>query len=77
MGKRTYDWLIDQKLEEFPYKNKECYVFTRTSHEDTEDVKFVNEDIRQFVEKLQKKEGKSIWIVGEENCYFTSSRKSL
>ncbi|WP_404427014.1 dihydrofolate reductase family protein [Ureibacillus chungkukjangi] len=77
MGKRTYDWLIDQKLEEFPYKNKECYVFTRTSHEDTEDVKFVNEDIRQFVEKLQKKEGKSIWIVGGGELLFYFIKEKL
>ena len=31
MGKRTYDWVMEQEIEEFPYKNKECYVFTRSS----------------------------------------------
>ena len=30
MGKRTYDWVLNQDLKEFPYKNKECYVFTRS-----------------------------------------------
>lgn len=49
--KRTYDWVMKQEIEEFPYKNKECYVFTRSSIEDTEDVKFVNEEVTQFVDK--------------------------
>ncbi|KGR74386.1 dihydrofolate reductase family protein [Ureibacillus sinduriensis] len=64
MGKRTYDWLINQGLEEFPYKNKVCYVYTRSCLEDTENVKFVNGDVKEFVEKLKRKNGKNIWLVG-------------
>ena len=64
MGKRTYDWVMKQEIEEFPYKNKECYVFTRSSIEDTENVKFVNEDVTSFVHKLKDQEGENIWIVG-------------
>ena len=30
MGRRTYDWVIENLQEEFPYKNKPCYVFSRT-----------------------------------------------
>lgn len=64
MGKRTYDWIMKQDIQEFPYKNKECYVFTRSSAEDTEDVRFVNEDVTNFVHKLKDQEGKNLWIVG-------------
>ncbi|QCR33078.1 dihydrofolate reductase family protein [Lysinibacillus sp. SGAir0095] len=64
MGKRTYDWLMEQDLEEFPYKNKECYVFTRSTLKNTEDVIFVNEDVTKFAEKRMNQDGKSIWIVG-------------
>src|SRR5690625_223157 len=64
MGKRTYDWVMKQEMEEFPYKNKECYVFTRSSYEDTENVKFVNDDINNFVNKLKNKDGNNIWVVG-------------
>ncbi|WP_404451912.1 dihydrofolate reductase family protein [Virgibacillus necropolis] len=64
LGKRTYDWVMKQDIEEFPYKNKECYVFTRSSIEDTEDVKFVNDDVNEFVDKLKSQDGKNIWIVG-------------
>ncbi len=63
MGKRTYDWII-KEIEDFPYKTKECYVYTRSSYQDTENVKFINEDIHHFVNNLRKKEGNNIWLVG-------------
>lgn len=64
MGKRTYDWVMKQDIKEFPYKNKDSYVFTRSAIEDTENVRFVNNDVTDFVHKLKGKEGKNIWIVG-------------
>lgn len=64
MGKRTYDWVIKHIKGEFPYQNKECYVFTRSSLPDTEHVTFINEDIHQFVNKLKNQDGQNIWIVG-------------
>ncbi|WP_163581414.1 dihydrofolate reductase family protein [Gracilibacillus saliphilus] len=64
MGKRTYDWVMKQDLDEFPYKDKECYVFTRSVYEDTENVQFINEDITKFIHKLQNKNGNNIWLVG-------------
>ncbi|MDW0114639.1 dihydrofolate reductase family protein [Sporosarcina saromensis] len=64
MGKRTYDWVMNQEITEFPYKNKDCYVFTRSSVEDTENVRFINEDVTDFVQTLKAEEGKNIWIVG-------------
>ena len=64
MGKRTFDWVMNQDLKEFPYKNKECYVFTRSLTENTEVVKFVNGDVTNFVNKLKSQDGKNIWIVG-------------
>lgn len=64
LGKKTYDWLMRQNLKEFPYQSKQCYVFTRSSIEDTKDVKFVNEDVSKFVNKFKSQDGKKIWIVG-------------
>ncbi|OIJ21678.1 hypothetical protein BKP45_02860 [Anaerobacillus alkalidiazotrophicus] len=64
MGKKTYDWIMKHKASEFPYKNKGCYVFTRSIMDDTEDVRFINEDIVSFTNKIKNKEGKNIWIVG-------------
>ncbi|WP_337019843.1 dihydrofolate reductase family protein [Oceanobacillus massiliensis] len=64
LGKRTYDWIMNHQEGEFPYKDKECFVFTRSSFDETEDVKFVHEDIVEFTDNLKKKKGKNIWLVG-------------
>ncbi|SFQ39074.1 dihydrofolate reductase family protein [Salibacterium halotolerans] len=64
MGKRTYDWVMKQDFKEFPYKNKECYVFTSSPHENTGNVQFVHDDINNFVNKLKINNGKNIWVVG-------------
>lgn len=64
MGRKTYDWIKNHLTGEFPYQNKECYVFSRSENENNNDIKFVNEDIVNFTNKLKNEEGKSIWIVG-------------
>ena len=64
MGKKTYDWIKRHETGEFLYINKECYVFTRSSIEDTEEVKFINDDIVSVTNKLKDQEGRNIWIVG-------------
>ena len=55
---------MKQEIEEFPYKNKDCYVFTRSSYKDTDNVTFVNDDINNYVNKLRNKAGRNIWVVG-------------
>lgn len=77
LGKRTYDWIMDQENGEFPYKNKNCYVFTNSSIEDTEYVKFVNEDVTKFADKLKREEGKSIWIVGGGELLYSFMKEKL
>ena len=64
MGKRTYDWIMNQDLKEFPYVNKDCYVFTRSVVEDTENVKFVSGNLPALIDELKSQEGKNIWLVG-------------
>jgi dihydrofolate reductase len=64
IGRRTYDWIMKHENGDFPYRNKECYVFSRTGIEDNTNVNSVNEDIVRFTNKLKNEEGKNIWIVG-------------
>jgi len=64
IGRKTYDWIMKHEPGEHPYKNKKCYVFTRSPVEDTKDVTFVNEELISFTNKLKKEKGKNIWIVG-------------
>ncbi|MDG5471468.1 dihydrofolate reductase family protein [Jeotgalibacillus sp. ET6] len=67
MGKRTYDWVMQQENGAFPYPDKQCYVFSNAQNEDTEYVRFINGDIRHFITDLKKEEGKDIWVVGGGN----------
>ena len=64
MGRRTYDWLLEQELESFPYEGKESYVFSRTVNEDNENVKFFRGDVLDFTNQLKNREGKNIWVMG-------------
>jgi dihydrofolate reductase len=77
MGKRTYDWIMKHEKGQFPYKNKDCYVFSRSQLEDTADVKFVNEDIVDFANSLKKEEGKNIWVVGGGELLHTFLKEDL
>ena len=63
MGRTTYDWIMEHE-DVFQYKDKECYVFSRTQKEDTEYVSFVNKDVVSFTKELKSKSGKNIWIMG-------------
>ena len=62
MGKSTYDQVLT--FGEYPYKDSKGYVYTRKEIEDTEYVKFTNENPRELISKLKEKPGKNIWIVG-------------
>lgn len=64
MGRSTYEQILILSPEEFPYKGKECYVFSHTLTGSNEHVNFINEDIVGFTKSLKEQEGKRIWIVG-------------
>lgn len=44
MGRKTYDQILIG-TSEFPYKGKQCYVFSRLSTESNDFVDFIREDI--------------------------------
>lgn len=64
LGRRTYDWIMEHEKGDFPYKNKECYVFSNTYKGQNEYVEFVSEDVKDFINRIKKEQGKKIWIVG-------------
>jgi dihydrofolate reductase len=65
MGRRTYEEILVLEPGNFPYKNKECFVFTsKSAMKDNEDVTFIDIEVGPFVEGLKKQEGNNIWIVG-------------
>ncbi len=64
MGRKTYEQILHLEEGNFPYKNKKCYVFSRSNTPSNENVEFVNEDVKQFINRLKNEEGLDIWLVG-------------
>ncbi|WMJ87547.1 dihydrofolate reductase family protein [Anaerocolumna sp. MB42-C2] len=64
LGRRTYDWILDHEGDNFPYKNKQCYVFSKTKQGKDKNVEYINVNITEFVKNLKQTDGKDIWIVG-------------
>ncbi|QHQ62863.1 dihydrofolate reductase [Anaerocolumna sedimenticola] len=64
LGRRTYDWILNNESDNFPYKNKQCYVFSKTMFGIDKNVEFINGNVIDFTKKLKQMDGKNIWIVG-------------
>ena len=77
LGRITYDWIMEHEKNEFPYKDKECYVFSKERRSHTEFVTFIHTDINEFIDKLKNKSGKNIWIVGGGELLKTFIAKKL
>lgn len=76
MGRRTYDWIMEQEHGRFPYVGKECYVYTTQTLTDTEHVKFTSLSPDELIAGL-KTEGKKIWIVGGSQIIDLVRQKNL
>jgi dihydrofolate reductase len=63
MGNKTYQH-TKILADEFPYKGKTCYVFSRQKQPNDENVQFINEDLSEFIKKVKEQPGSNIWIVG-------------
>ena len=64
MGRRTYDWIMENEKGEFPYKDKKCYVFSKSKKGKNENVEFINQDVVEFTNELKRQDGGNIWLVG-------------
>lgn len=61
MGNTTYKQVLS--FGEFPYRGKDCFVFTRNKEKHTdENVTFVSKNAKDFISQLR--ENKNIWLVG-------------
>ncbi|MCD5323360.1 MULTISPECIES: dihydrofolate reductase family protein [Pontibacillus] len=63
MGRKTYEHVLEL-VDEFPYKDKTNYVFSKTQHEGNAHVQLTKESPETFIRELKQQIGKDIWIVG-------------
>lgn len=45
LGRTTYEWILEQEDNNFPYIGKECFVFSRSKRVSNEFVTFISGDI--------------------------------
>jgi len=67
VGKKSYDQSLT--LDEYPYKGKKVYVFTRKkvrkkNNNNEQDVEYIDTNIQDFVTTLTQSIGKDIWLLG-------------
>lgn len=63
IGRRTYDWVMNQ-VSEFPHSDMETYVMTRTPRQQIGKTIFHTGDMKELVDSLQRQEGKNIFVDG-------------
>ena len=68
LGWKTYHQIMTElSPEEWPYKGKQSYVFTHHKETDKQDIKFMNDDIIDSLDRWKTQPGKGIWICGGAN----------
>lgn len=65
MGWNTYEQLTQElSPEQWVYPDHMTYVVTHREMKDSENIKFVNDNVSSIVHTLKQQEGKGIWICG-------------
>jgi len=62
MGNTTYKQILG--FGEFPYKDKNCYVFSKTNKGKNDYANYVNGNPKELLESFK---GENIWLVGGAN----------
>lgn len=78
LGYNTYSQ-IKYKLspDNWVYENLKSYVLTSKEIKDTSNIKYVNMNIKELINKLQKEKGKNIWICGGANLVNQCVKEDL
>lgn len=63
MGRKTYDWIMNE-MKDFPHKDKETYIITRTPRPENGRINFFTGNLTDLVRRLKLDSGKNIFIDG-------------
>lgn len=78
MGRTSYDQIIDElSPDKWVYEDKDSYVVTTKQHNEDKNVKFITEDVCDFIKELKGIPGENIWIVGGSKLVDTLMKKNL
>ena len=64
MGRKSYQETLQLGNNEWPFKDKNTYVYTLSRIANQESIQFVNEDLESHINTLKKEKGKNIWLFG-------------
>ena len=65
LGANTYKQIKNElSPDKWVYENLQSYVLTSEKIEDTPNIKYVNMNMKELINRLQKENGKNIWICG-------------
>lgn len=78
MGWNTYQQIITElSPDEWVYNDFTTYVVTHGKHTSSAKIRFTDESSDKLVKKLQKENGKGIWICGGANLIQQFVKKDL
>lgn len=63
MGRKTYDKVLSMGVE-FPHREKECYIITRTPRSEEGNIRYYTGDLKALLDSLKQASGRNIFIDG-------------
>ena len=78
LGANTYKQIKNElSPDKWVYENLQSYVLTNEKIKDTENIKYVNMNIEELINKLKQEKGKDIWICGGANLVNQCVKENL
>jgi len=78
LGANTYKQIKNElSPDKWVYENLQSYVLTNEKIEDTTNIKCVNTNLKELINRLQQEEGKNIWICGGANLVNQCVKENL
>ena len=78
LGANTYNQIKNElSPEKWVYEDLQSYVFTNEKIKDTANIKYINMNIEELINKLKQEKGKNIWICGGANLVNQCLKKNL